>query len=193
MSSSRSRHGPLPYRSLRFDRRSEEAAAGLPVGTVNYPNEFDFTRITDQRHLSGKLDADPILTTEYPEQYTPGVNEPYYPTNETNAALMQSYLRDAQEVSGKGHVCGPFGGLRLLQHGSGLWAGTLCIREANRPACCRLPELICRYDGYPPFVARLDELIGPQCPATFVAIRPLIKETPCAALIVHELRDQKAI
>ncbi len=104
------RHGPLPYRSLRFDRRSEEAAAGLPVGTVNYPNEFDFTRITDQRHLSGKLDADPILTTEYPEQYTPGVNEPYYPIpNETNAALMQSYLRDAQEVQGKVMFAGRLG------------------------------------------------------------------------------------
>ena len=110
MSSSRYRHGPLPYRSLRFDRRSEEAAAGLPVGTVNYPNEFDFTRITDQRHLSGKLDADPILTTEYPEQYTPGVNEPYYPIpNETNAALMQSYLRDAQEVQGKVMFAGRLG------------------------------------------------------------------------------------
>ena len=60
-------HGPLPYRSLRFERRVEPRAFGLPVGTVNYPNEFDFTRISDQRHLSGNLDAEPLLITEYPE------------------------------------------------------------------------------------------------------------------------------
>ena len=58
-------HGPLPYRSLRFERRSEARHAGLPVGTVNYPNEFEFTRISDQRHLSGELDAAPLLITEY--------------------------------------------------------------------------------------------------------------------------------
>jgi UDP-galactopyranose mutase len=37
-------HGPLPYRSLRLERRIEARSFGLPVGTVNFPNAFDFTR-----------------------------------------------------------------------------------------------------------------------------------------------------
>jgi UDP-galactopyranose mutase len=94
-------HGRLPYRSLRFERRAEPGA-GLPVGTVNYPNEFDFTRITDQRHLSGAVEMEPLLITEYPEEYVPGVNEPYYPVpTEANAAVMQRYLDDAAELDGQ--------------------------------------------------------------------------------------------
>jgi len=69
-------HGPLPYRSIRFDRRLEPRTAGLPVGTINYPNEFDFTRISDQRHLSGCPDAAPLLITEYPE---PNLTTRYQP------------------------------------------------------------------------------------------------------------------
>ena len=103
-------HGPLPYRSIRFDRRVEASISGLPVGTVNYPNEFDFTRISDQRHLSGRLDAEPLLITEYPEQYVPGLNEPYYPipTPQTSA-LLDHYLHDAAKLSDKVLFAGRLG------------------------------------------------------------------------------------
>jgi UDP-galactopyranose mutase len=103
-------HGPLPYRSLRFERRSEARHAGLPVGTVNYPNEFEFTRISDQRHLSGELDAAPLLITEYPGQYVPGVNEPYYPIpTEATGALLARYQTDATELDGKVFFAGRLG------------------------------------------------------------------------------------
>ncbi len=103
-------HGPLPYRSLRFERRSEARHAGLPVGTVNYPNEFEFTRISDQRHLSGELDAAPLLITEYPGQYVPGVNEPYYPIpTEATGALLARYQTDATELEGKVFFAGRLG------------------------------------------------------------------------------------
>lgn len=103
-------HGPLPYRSLRFERRVEPRTSGLPVGTVNYPNEFDFTRISDQRHLSGALDAEPLLITEYPESYTAGVNEPYYPipSEATNARLDQ-YLSTATTLDGRVFFAGRLG------------------------------------------------------------------------------------
>jgi UDP-galactopyranose mutase len=103
-------HGPLPYRSIRFDRRLEPRTAGLPVGTINYPNEFDFTRISDQRHLSGCPDAAPLLITEYPEPYVPGVNEPYYPipTPDTSA-LLDRYLRDAAALDGRVLFAGRLG------------------------------------------------------------------------------------
>jgi UDP-galactopyranose mutase len=103
-------HGPLPYRSLRFERRIEKHAYGLPVGTVNYPNEYDFTRITDQRHLSGQPDAHPLLITEYPERYVPGVNEPYYPIpTPATSALLDRYLQDAVELDGSVFFAGRLG------------------------------------------------------------------------------------
>jgi UDP-galactopyranose mutase len=103
-------HGPLPYRSLRFERRVELRISGLPVGTVNYPNEFDFTRISDQRHLSGVLDAEPLLITEYPEPYAVGVNEPYYPIpSPATAALLDQYLADAATLDGRVFFAGRLG------------------------------------------------------------------------------------
>jgi UDP-galactopyranose mutase len=103
-------HGPLPYRSLRFERRIETPAHGLPVGTVNYPNEFDFTRITDQRHLSAEPDAQPFLIVEYPERYVPGVNEPYYPIpTSATSALLDRYLQDAAGLDGRVFFAGRLG------------------------------------------------------------------------------------
>jgi UDP-galactopyranose mutase len=103
-------HGPLPYRSLRFERRVEQQTFGLPVGTVNYPNEFDFTRITDQRHLSGEPDAEPLLITEYPEPYVVGVNEPYYPIpNPATTALLDRYLATAATLEGRVLFAGRLG------------------------------------------------------------------------------------
>lgn len=92
-------YGALPYRSLRFETRSVPRNRGLPVGTVNFPNEFEFTRMTDHRHLSGEPDAEPLLVTEYPEPYCAGMNEPYYPIpTEQNASLLQCYLKEAAKL-----------------------------------------------------------------------------------------------
>lgn len=102
--------GPLPYRSIRFERRREPPTYGLPVGTVNYPNEFDFTRISDQRHLSGRPDADPLLITEYPEPYAAGVNEPYYPIPSTaTTAILNRYLSAAASLEGRVFFAGRLG------------------------------------------------------------------------------------
>ncbi len=103
-------HGALPYRSLRFELRRGRMEEGLPVGTVNYPNEFDFTRVTDQRHLSGDLTAPPLLITEYPEPYAVGVNEPYYPVpSPATAALADRYRQDARALDGRVFFAGRLG------------------------------------------------------------------------------------
>lgn len=102
--------GALPYRSLRFEFANEGRSSAQPVGTINYPNEYDFTRITDQRHLDGRLEADPTLIYEYPEAYVPGENEPYYPipTAET-AALLAPYKVKAKELAGRVLFAGRLG------------------------------------------------------------------------------------
>jgi len=102
--------GALPYRSLRFKLIEEPEAQVQPVGTVNYPNEFDFTRITELKHLTGQRAPSSLLIEEYPEAYVPGRNEPYYPipTTDTSAALAP-YQAKARDLAGRVWFAGRLG------------------------------------------------------------------------------------
>ncbi len=84
--------GPLPYRSLTFEFRSIDQNRHQPCGTVNYPNEMAFTRITEQRHLTGQAGRRTVLTLEYPHAHEPGRTEPY----DENQALYRRYMLKAK-------------------------------------------------------------------------------------------------
>ena len=68
-------YGKLPYRSLRFRHETVAQARYQPVGTVNYPQDEAFTRITEYKHLTGQVCDVTSLTYEYPTEE----GEPYYP------------------------------------------------------------------------------------------------------------------
>jgi UDP-galactopyranose mutase len=69
-------HGKLPYRSLRFAHEHlPETDSFQPVGTVNYPNDFEFTRITEFRHMTGQVHPGTSIVREYSQSE----GEPYYP------------------------------------------------------------------------------------------------------------------
>lgn len=85
------RAGVLPYRSLRFEPesftpeqlREREPISGRagfwqPALQVNYPNEFDFTRIVEVKHATGQLCENTTIVREYPADYVRG-GEAYYP------------------------------------------------------------------------------------------------------------------
>jgi UDP-galactopyranose mutase len=95
-------HGALPYRSLRFDFRTIDNEWHQNVGTVNYPNEHDFTRITEQKYLTGQTLPKSTIVVEYPQAYKLGENEPYYPVpRPDNRELYEKYLREASSLGGK--------------------------------------------------------------------------------------------
>ncbi len=82
--------GQLPYRSLRFEFETVDAAArGLPVGCVNEPGEaVPFTRTTDYRYLTGQQGAKTVLGREYPS----ATGDPYYPIpRPDNRELYRKY------------------------------------------------------------------------------------------------------
>ncbi len=96
------RHGPLPYRSLRFEFETREQAQHQAVGTVNYPNDYAFTRITEQKYLSGQQSPVTTLVTEYPQAHVPGETDPYYPIpREESRALYERYAADARALGGR--------------------------------------------------------------------------------------------
>jgi UDP-galactopyranose mutase len=82
-------YGPLPYRSLRFEHEHlNNIEQYQPVGTVNYPNDHAYTRITEFKHLTGQKHADTSIVREYPQAQ----GEPYYPIpSDENEALFKRY------------------------------------------------------------------------------------------------------
>ena len=76
-------YGPLPYRSLRFEHESfgpEKLKDGFWQKTlqVNYPNDYDFTRIIEIKHATQQECPNSTIVREYPEAFGPG-KEPLYP------------------------------------------------------------------------------------------------------------------
>jgi UDP-galactopyranose mutase len=104
-------HGPLPYRSLRFEResfdaaqlREREAISGKPgfwqpAMQVNYPNEEDFTRIVEVKHATGQSCTNTTIVREYPDDFGPG-KEAYYPVPAPESAVTyQKYKEMADGI-----------------------------------------------------------------------------------------------
>ena len=83
------RFGKLAYRSLEFKHEHLADTDRLQdVGTLNFPNEFEYTRITEFKHLTGQDCRGTSIVREYPK--TEG--EPYYPIpRPENEALYKRY------------------------------------------------------------------------------------------------------
>ena len=90
--------GALPYRSLHFEHEHmTECERFQEVGTVNYPNDHAFTRITEFRHLTGQRHSGTSVVREFPRDE----GEPYYPIpRPENEALYKHYAQRAQTESG---------------------------------------------------------------------------------------------
>lgn len=82
-------YGPLPYRSLHFDHEHlADIARFQEVGTINYPNDHAYTRITEFKHMTGQQHAGTSIVREYPQ----AEGEPYYPIpSDDNEALYKQY------------------------------------------------------------------------------------------------------
>jgi UDP-galactopyranose mutase len=89
------RYGKLPYRSLDFRFETHDREWFQPGAVVNYPNEHEYTRITEFKHLTGQKHAKTSVVYEYPK----AEGDPYYPVpSPETAALYQRYkaLADAE-------------------------------------------------------------------------------------------------
>ena len=92
-------HGPLPYRSMRFEYETLDQEWYQPVAQVNYPNEHDYTRIIEQKHATGQRHPKSTLIFEYPQPHVRGQTEPYYPVPRAdNRELYSRYLADARQL-----------------------------------------------------------------------------------------------
>jgi UDP-galactopyranose mutase len=92
------KYGKLPYRSLNFIFESYPQHRFQEVGTVNYPNNYDFTRITEFTHLTGQEMNFTTIVKEISQEYVPGQNEAYYPIkNDENIQIVRQYKKENEK------------------------------------------------------------------------------------------------
>jgi UDP-galactopyranose mutase len=130
------RFGPLPYRSIRFEEYTLPVAQHQPVGTVNYPNQHDYTRITEMKIITGQSAPVTTLMKEFPIPHEVGETVPYYPIpRDENQALYGKYAVAAKQMFPSFVFAGRLGdyqyynmdqacarGLKLAaDHGAGEW------------------------------------------------------------------------
>ncbi len=89
--------GALPYRCLEFKHETLNLPQYQPVAVVNYPNDYEFTRVTEFKHLTGQEHPKTSIVYEYPQ----AEGDPYYPIpRRENADIYKQYqaLADAAGV-----------------------------------------------------------------------------------------------
>ncbi|WP_299030470.1 UDP-galactopyranose mutase [uncultured Thermanaerothrix sp.] len=92
-------YGRLPYRSLHFRFLHYTVRQYQSVGQINYPNEHPFTRITEFKHLTGQVHLGTTVVVEYPADYAPDQNDPYYPVpRRENQERYVLYAREAAKL-----------------------------------------------------------------------------------------------
>ena len=100
--------GALPYRSLRLDFETVPVDSFQPASVVNYPNEEDFTRITEFKKLTGQVcPGRTVILREYPARYQPDSGlEPYYPIDSAESHTLYARYREAFDRYPSLYFCG---------------------------------------------------------------------------------------
>lgn len=85
------RFGELPYRSLNFNHQHYDQEYFQEATTINYPNNYDFTRITEFKRIHESVAAGTTVVREYPMEYDrkkTEMNLPYYPVFQTESRKL---------------------------------------------------------------------------------------------------------
>jgi UDP-galactopyranose mutase len=80
--------GRLPYRSLEFRHETHATEVFQPAPVVNYPDDREYTRVTEFKYLTGQKHAMTSIVYEVPR----AEGDPYYPIpRPANADLYRRY------------------------------------------------------------------------------------------------------
>jgi UDP-galactopyranose mutase len=91
--------GELEYRSLNFEEHTFDQSSFQSCSVINYPNNYDFTRITEYKKLTGQIHHKTTVHYEYPVKYKKDINEPYYPfLDKDNSRIKQRYLNECSKM-----------------------------------------------------------------------------------------------
>ena len=85
--------GKLPYRSVNFKIEEYDREFYQSNSVVNYPCNYDYTRIHEYKHYLSDKSEKTVIAKEYSEFFELGKNERYYPIpKDENTELYNKYL-----------------------------------------------------------------------------------------------------
>ncbi|MBR6286509.1 MAG: UDP-galactopyranose mutase [Bacteroidaceae bacterium] len=92
------KHGPLEYRSLRFEEEVFDKESFQGNIAINYTDkEHPYTRIVEHKYFEFGTQPRTVITKEYSQEWKPGM-EPYYPINDDkNNERYLLYKKDADQ------------------------------------------------------------------------------------------------
>ena len=91
--------GELPYRSERFEFIKYHFSKFQDAAVINYPCNYDWTRIGEYKYFLNDQSNKTIVSYEYPEVFEKGKNERYYPiANKETDELYKKYLMLAKDI-----------------------------------------------------------------------------------------------
>jgi UDP-galactopyranose mutase len=86
--------GKLPWRSLEFEFKTFNKEFVQPCVQINYPNDFDYTRTVEIKHVTAQKHHNTVISYEYSK----ATGDPYYPVPAPqNRELFNKYWQLAQE------------------------------------------------------------------------------------------------
>ncbi|GHV02809.1 UDP-galactopyranose mutase [Clostridia bacterium] len=91
------KYGALAYRTLRFEFERHGRTGFQPAAVVNYPNEHDYTRITEFTKFTCPPQKHTVIMKEYPGEYADG-DIPYYPIETPDN--LEIHAKYGAEVAG---------------------------------------------------------------------------------------------
>ncbi len=131
-------YGPLPYRSLKFEHETYDYEHYQPTGTVNFPNNFDYTRRTEMKYLTFERSSKTTCMVEYPQPFIIGENDPYYPIPQAcNHDLYNKYARAAEKISDTVTFCGRLADYKyynmdqVVARALHIFESKICVKDAG--------------------------------------------------------------
>ncbi len=88
-------HGRLEYRSLKLVFETYDEVHHQAASVVNYPNDYDWTRITEFKYMTGQKSDKTTLCYEYPLDK----GEPYYVVmSDENVKKRERYMKEVAKL-----------------------------------------------------------------------------------------------
>jgi len=94
------KYGKLEYRSLELRLKTFDQEYYQPVATVNYPNDYNWTRITEFKHFLNEKSIKTTVCFEYPK----AEGEPYYIVmTDENMKKREQYMEEIKKLENQGN------------------------------------------------------------------------------------------
>lgn len=128
------KYGVLPYRSVYFELEEHNVEYYQNGAVVNYPCNYDFTRIHEYKYYLNDTAPRTVIAKEYSQAFELGKNDRYYPiAGEKSEALYGRYLHEVSTLSNV-YFLGRLGDYKYYDMDKAVKRALEVVEIANRDA-----------------------------------------------------------